>query len=211
MLTDSADHGQKNSPRQSLPRHVDSLSSLSVAETVGRFPRGSENWRWSLGRTQGAPLVSLGPAGPSRELKFTLRPLRAQGRLPPAPPSQLRVAAGPRSANPSRSSLWGYASRSVSSFLALWLSAAQIAPQLTRLRLPAARPGGSQRSGAGASGGWAALQRGWAALRTGPPTPGFPRTTADDLSVPLLELRAAARANPAAPVDVFRLLWRVLR
>ena len=142
-------------------------------------------------------MVGLGPAGPSRELKFTLRPLHCgrRGRLPPAPPSQLRVAAGPRSANPSRSSLWGYTSRSVSSFLALWLSAAQIAPQLSRFRLPAARPGGSQRPGAGAGGGWAALPplaAHWAAHVW------VSASRADELSVPLLELRAEERARPAA-------------
>ena len=120
-----------------------------------------------------------------------------RGRLPPAPPSQLRVAAAPRSANPSRSSLWGYASRSVSSFLALWLSAAQIAPQLTRFRLPAARPGGSQRSGAGAGGGWAALPplaAHWAAHVW------VSASRADELSVPLLELRAEKGRAQQQPV-----------
>ena len=156
VLTDSADHGQKNSPRQSLPRHVDSLSSLSVAETVGRFPRGSENWRWPLGRTRGEPLVGLGPAGPSRELKFTLRPLRARGTF----------AACSSFATSGRG---GTSKRK--SFEKLSLERLAVCKQLPRALAvrsadrpaayspPSARcpPGGSQRSGGGAGGGWAAL------------------------------------------------------
>ena len=89
----------------------------------------------------------------------------------------------------------GYASRSVSSFLALWLSAAQIAPQLTRLpsarcppwRQPEVRRRRQRRLGCAAPAG----------RSLGRPRLGF-RCRADELSVPLLELRAEERARPAA-------------